>query len=252
MITNPKLSVITHHYNNWSCAKLHLEDRARLPIPLLRDTEFVLVDDASSTEFTLDAPQGTIIARIMEDIPWNQPGARNLGVSLATADWLLLTDVDHRIPETSLKQIVDSLPSLDRGTLYRLHRITLSGDKVGPHANTFIVSAEGFSGIGGVDEDFSGHYGCEDKLFEWRWIKNGGVVAVHPSYCVVDTTPHSSTVDLSRDLSRNRALLEAKIKAREFKNSGAKLRFSWEICLVRKNMDGPADDDAASDLAPRS
>jgi hypothetical protein len=39
------------------------------------------------------------IYRIMVDVRWNQDAARNIGAAHAENNWLVLTDIDHMVPE---------------------------------------------------------------------------------------------------------------------------------------------------------
>jgi hypothetical protein len=222
--------VVAQHFNNWREAQLHIAARAALPAVLQQLTEFVLIDDCSSHARTSEEelPPNVAIARILDVIPWNQSGARNLGVHIAQADWLLLIDIDHHFSADSMDAIVRSLPELDRRTAYRFERTDESGVAIRPGHNVKLLHRSGFNAIGGVDEDFAGAYGLEDHFFSWRWEQAGFKTQMHPSArCTVHKD--GKTRGLPRDTRRNTALLEKKIQAGMPGSHGPTLRFRWTL-----------------------
>ena len=90
-----KLSLVTHYYNTHDKAQ-HLLDHLASFLDL--DTsqwEIVVVDDCSQTEQALNK-HGLNVRhmRVIDDIPWNQAGARNLGALIAEGTWGLFFDID--------------------------------------------------------------------------------------------------------------------------------------------------------------
>jgi hypothetical protein len=47
--------------------------------------------------------------RMGVDVPWNMDACRNLAASQAKTDWLLLTDIDHLVPEKTWRKITAAL-----------------------------------------------------------------------------------------------------------------------------------------------
>src|SRR5690606_20832300 len=98
----------------------------------------------------------------LEDRPWHQHAARNLGAQEAAAPWLLLTDMDHVLTAGAAGSLLKRLGRLDHRTAYFLHRIeattlepTLGRDnKPKPHPNSFVMTRDLFWEAGGYDEDF--------------------------------------------------------------------------------------------------
>lgn len=69
------------YYDNKVCLERQLQVWTQFPRELARRVEFVLVDDGSPQPAMVapDCPMNLTLVRIKEDIPWSQPGARNLG-----------------------------------------------------------------------------------------------------------------------------------------------------------------------------
>jgi hypothetical protein len=97
--------------------------------------------------------------RILEDKPWNQHGARNLGAHVAphADDWLLMTDMDIVVPEAVLCFLLQC--RLDRDAHYFFGREFADGRPDKPHCNSFLVTKKNFWAAGGYNENFCGTYG---------------------------------------------------------------------------------------------
>ena len=191
---------------------------------------WIVVDDCSPIPWNphMSSPNLTV-ARIDEDIPHNNPGARNLGANLCFSDWMVLLDLDNITDMHFLRTVVHE--ELNPEKLYRLkERGKWDPDHtaVAESANGFVCTKKAFDAVGGYDEDFAGHYGCEDHFFGHCWIRSGrkavhGVASPFPPLDTIDNTP----TGLVRDPSHNRKLLAEK------KRTGAKpvnpLRFKWNL-----------------------
>jgi hypothetical protein len=136
----------------------------------------IVVDDASPTHPAAGHVEDTGIAsfrlfRTGVDVRWNWLFCRNLGVELATTEWVLLTDMDHVLPEATLRRLIRG--RLDPLKVYRLSRVDaphLTPYK--PHPNTWVMTRHMFlHRIGGYDERFSGYYGTDgefrDRVQAW-------------------------------------------------------------------------------------
>jgi len=213
--------------------------------PILLDRiQFVLVDDCSRVPVRIPADINLNIRllRIREDIPWNQGGARNLGVVYSRSDKVLATDLDHEFTEETLRYLVD-MPPLGR-RMYRFRRLGTDGRPTRPHPNTFLMSRGRFLMFYGVDEEFCGAYGAEDGMF-WRWQRYNGT---RFSYLPKRYASRLRALDrersyhsLERDKTRNTALKHRKKKewamiggygghSRQF------LNFTWDIVEDRKRV----------------
>jgi glycosyltransferase involved in cell wall biosynthesis len=103
-----KLSLVYPYYNNPRCLERQLELWTHLPPEIGRQVEYVLIDDGSP-EPAVIRPAGPVnitLARIKGDKPWNQHGARNLGMKLAEGDWAIASDIDHVLPAEGLALVL--------------------------------------------------------------------------------------------------------------------------------------------------
>jgi hypothetical protein len=78
---------------------------------ILDQVHFVFVDDGSPipVEIHSDTNLHYTWIRIEDNIPWNQGGARNIGVEHAKSERIILTDLDIAFPENLLLPILDSI-----------------------------------------------------------------------------------------------------------------------------------------------
>lgn len=136
----------------------------------------IVTDDCSPTSPAKPVIESTGIAsfqayRTLKDVRWNWLFCRNLGVSKASTEWVLLTDIDHVLPAETLRSIVTE--ELDRDAVYRFSRV--DAPHVWPyaltecapykgHPNTWMMTRQMFAAIGGYDERFSGFYGSDGEF----------------------------------------------------------------------------------------
>jgi len=213
---------------------------------LLDRVQFVVIDDASPipVEIPPDIEINLLLLRINDDIPWNQPGARNLGVVYSRSDKVLITDLDHEIPENTLHYVLQ-MRNPGR-TMYKIRRLDEKNNPIRPHPNTFVLSRARFLRYYGYDEDFCGHYGFDDSIFR-RWQRNHGTRFRYlPACCHTRRRPMSKIGghSLVRDLTHNREL--AKKKKEIWKEYGPEaghsrrfLNFSWRIVEDRRRANAP-------------
>lgn len=134
------------------------------PDDLMDNLRVILVDDGSPrqpAEVVVRAALPRVrfskrLFRVDVDVRWNWLAARNIGAHYAPDGWMLLTDMDHVVPERTLRSLMTS--EYDTNTIYRFSRI---GTKTTPHPNSWFVTREMFWRIGGYDESASGYYGTD-------------------------------------------------------------------------------------------
>jgi hypothetical protein len=174
----PELSIIFAYYDNPQMLSFQVEKLSSLPASVSRRIEVIVVDDASPLAPALSVvpervPFELRVFRISEDKPWNQDAARNIGAWEARAPLLLLTDIDHVVPASTIEGLLET-PISD--TVYSLARgAHFSEAKVLPHVNSYVMSRDLYWKVGGYDEDFWGMYGS-DWLYRKRLVKKYPVV----------------------------------------------------------------------------
>lgn len=168
MNTNIGLSYIMPVFFNQENAKVLIDllnHYANYDQKILSQMEFVIVDDCSPVEIII--PENINInyqlLRITDDIKWNQGGARNLGVTYAKSNKIILTDCDHIFPEDLFAEILKSNPP--RRTLFKFKRVNAEGAKLNSPCNIFYTSKSVVQAVLAYDEEFCGNYGYEDVMF---------------------------------------------------------------------------------------
>jgi len=160
--------------------------------------------------------------RVLEDIPWNIPGVRNLGATVCSTPWILICDMDQTFKRSELEKMI-RLP-LKNGVFYSFkrnkHDFPTEGE--GRTPGTMLLSIEDFWSVSGYDEDLVGNYGYNDRLFRSQ-LKNKGIREETPEiYC----DQALARCRLTRKLSVNRKKFIQK-KTQLPRNSWDILRFKW-------------------------
>ena len=232
----PSLSVITHFYNSrWIVDRV--AEWKSLPDWVLRDTEFIVVDDCSPEPLPLDLTGlNARYFRVTTDLAWNQAGARNLGVVQSRGDWLLMHDVDQffysSFFEEALRRIYKKTLAQDTMYFVRIKELVniQNGESLSHHPNSFLVSRQTFIDYGMYDEDFVGCYGYEDVYLVRAWVARGlKRDLIEPVYC---EDMGLGTPNLNRDLKRNLELCQTKLANIEGCDRKRNLlRFAWDKLL---------------------
>ena len=171
---SPEISIVFAYYDNPSMLEFQWKQIAQYSSAVRARVEVIVVDDASpiTPAVSVGRPQslpGHRVYRIAKDIPWNQDAARNIGAHEASARWLLLTDIDHVVPEETLQGLLEM--EKDSTVFYTLGRSKLFTDDIHePHPNSYVMTRDMYWAIGGHDEDYAGIYG-KDYLFRKRALR---------------------------------------------------------------------------------
>ncbi|WP_159012874.1 glycosyltransferase family 2 protein [Acidisoma sp. S159] len=210
MTFNVQLSYVTHFYNNLEQARRVASMLSKVPKDVRDDIEVIFIDDGSAEGGSIDFGELNVkYIRILDDIPWNQAGARNLGFSLASGRGVFFTDIDHILDEEGLRNVIAASTKLSDKQMYRFGRRLIGvREFIHSHVNTFLVSRKGFESSGGYDLDFTGAYGHEDTFLEFVWKLKGGILAELSTAVLL--FKGAGTAGLSRSTERNEALLHRK------------------------------------------
>ncbi len=102
----PNISIISHFYNAHSCVNEQIAHWQQINPQLNELFEFILVDDFSDADYVLPKTDLNIrLFRVMDDIPWNQGGARNLATFHARGEVALFIDIDQHIKIDFLERL---------------------------------------------------------------------------------------------------------------------------------------------------
>jgi len=211
-----KLAVIVPFYKSIesSIEQGFIDEFSKMCDLVLNDIQLIFIDDCSVIPLSFKIENKKLnfsLYKIDTDIEWNVGGAKNLGAHVSDCEKLLFMDADHSISEDKIKFLIDYK------TKDNEHIIFMRG-KVGS-PGIFCTSRKMFSDLGGFDEQFSGHYGSEDKNYTLRHNHNGGFFTEIDGMINVREKYHHHS--LNRDASRNKKIAGSTIR------SGLFLNFKW-------------------------
>lgn len=164
-----KITFVYPFYENPIFLGFQLRIWTQYPPELLEQLSVIVVDDGSPNGPAADVLRNSTLPfplrlfRIGVDVRWNWLAARNIGM-LHAIGWTLMTDMDHVVPETTLRALVYG--KLWPNHIYRFtRREAASGKSIHPHPNSMLMTASTFWDVGGYDEALSGFYGTDG---DWR------------------------------------------------------------------------------------
>lgn len=168
------VTLILPYYENPGMLREQLASVRDLPSSYRGRINVIVVDDGSPTHPALAEEiggSGLQIYRIDVDVRWNQDAARNIGVNHCETEWMLLTDIDHLVPQATWTGVLNG--KWDRDKAYKFGRVSapaMTGYK--PHPNSWFMTRKTYAKNGGYDERFAGFYGT-DGDFRDRMEDNG-------------------------------------------------------------------------------
>lgn len=163
------ITLVLPYFENPGFLRQQLAWWGTYPAHLRERLSVVLVDDGSPVTpaagvlADVQAPVALRLFRIGVDVRWNWLAARNIGAHEAPGGWLLLTDMDHVVPQSTLDALVHG--QHDESVIYGFSRIEHTGEVLTPHPNSWFMTRTMFWKVGGYDETLSGHYGTDG---DWR------------------------------------------------------------------------------------
>lgn len=198
-----RIQLIYPYYENPGMLKLQIKNWNSMPWQLKERFKIILVDDGSpnspAVDVLLDNPLEDVnleLYRVLEDIPWNQNGAHNLGMNRAADGWCLVTDIDHIVVPSEMNKLFDLKAAT--GKYYTFARRQIRELQVADfkrHPNSWLLTKEMYWKSGGYDEDFAGHYGS-DSVFRTalRQAARGVVhLDIHLVVCDEHDLPDANT-----------------------------------------------------------
>jgi len=166
------LTVIVPYYENSRFLSRQLDHwlTLRLSADVASNLKVIVVDDGSPNRSAEEVLRGRAqdfirLFRLHDDIRWNWLAARNIGFHHAPDGWCLVTDMDHMIPEATLRSVIYS--EHDPNVIYAFRRFDVRGGdapvEIAPHPNSWLMTRSMFWKVGGYDEALSGHYGTDGE-----------------------------------------------------------------------------------------
>jgi len=246
MIEN--LTIAMPYYESPEMLRTHLQYWAKYPKEIRDRISVVIVDDGSPNYPAIDVLKGqklnvsVSLYRVMENIPWNHGGARNLSMWFGDEkEWVLTCDIDLVFPWESAEKLLKA--NLDRKCVYKPKRLAKNdeGDWVEAkrHPECFAMTREMFWKIGGFDEDFTGYW--NGTFTPWRKQMKRVVSQIVEfedihflDYCFV--VDDATVSDWGRrgseyDVHRNPPMLLKRRQATRNYRPKNYLRFKWETIL---------------------
>jgi hypothetical protein len=156
------VTLVMAYYENRDMLATQFAALAKMSKEVRKFLRVIVVDDGSPFNPAVASPAGcpVTIYRIKVDIRWNQDAARNIGVFHAETPWVLITDMDHMVPEQTWQYVTTA--ELNDYAAYKFARVSAPKmDPYKPHPNSYLMTRELYQRIGGYDERFAGYYGTD-------------------------------------------------------------------------------------------
>lgn len=236
------LTLIMPYYENPGMLAIQRAHIARMAEDVQRRLSLIVVDDGSPTRPAKDTWHfvwcyEASLYRIKVDVRWNWIACRNLAMAKAQTEWRLMTDIDHLVPEATLRAVMES--ELNVKHAYKFRRADLvsldtfaTKHNPKPHPNTWLMTGETFDRVGGYDERFSGCYGTDGEFRDRVQAVTkqkpvpvfGSPVIRVPRELVADA---STTAYTRKDPTLDRGRVKL-IRARRGAAAPLRLTFPWE------------------------
>lgn len=224
------ITIIMAYYENHTMLQRHLHHWRNYDRKIQKHMRAIIVDDGSPVapaRADSEAPCALEIYRIVEDIRWNQDACRNIGVHEAKTEWILMTDMDHLIPEETMDFIM--YESLDPKMVYKFSRVSEPEmEPYKPHPNSWLMTRDMFAAIGGYDERLAGWYGTDGDFLD-RVAVNAPILQLKQPLIRVPrhVTPDSSTTTLTRKTEKD-AMMIKQLRAKYKGTTPKNLSFVYE------------------------
>ncbi len=192
--------------------------------------ELILVDDCSEVPMEIpELPFPVQAFRVLQDLFFNNPGAKNLGVERAKHSWVLITDMDYTFSERNILDLCSM--SKEPETFYYFRAVSYRPHKKVRHPkSTMLMERRTFKNVGGFDEDFVGNYGKDTQQLYYCLRYHDYKEQCLPNIEIKQWMPtdiSDSQVLVEKDNSVNTKLLNQKI-AGEIPWIKDTIRFPWE------------------------
>jgi hypothetical protein len=234
------LTMVLPHFMNLGMLEEQQKVWADYPADLRKRLHVIIVDDCSPKalrpgrkSITVTGLASVRLYRLLEKKRWNWLSCRNLGAQVATTDWLLLTDIDHVLPASTLLRLLDG--PLERRHAYRFARVDAPHpwpydlSECSPykmHNDTWLMERALFydERVFGYDERLSGLYGTSGE-FRDRVVATASAIVVvsdpmvrYPREVIADASTHPSVYTRKNDQENDRELAWRKAERERIPN----------------------------------
>ncbi len=233
------ITLVLPYYDNPTMLARQEEYWMAFPEELRRRLHVIVVDDASPrfpARPQLGARTGVAsfaLYRTGQDVRWNWIFCRNLGMSVAPTKWVLLTDIDHLLPQATLRHLLQGEFRPD--VAYRFSRVDAPDlTPYKPHPNTWFLHRKLFDTVGGYDERFSGFYGT-DGDFRRRMQETAHKIVILPELMIRvprEVVADASTTTYTRKEKWDKRNVARILAAREGVKHWRPLRLSFPYTRV--------------------
>ncbi|HET6494080.1 MAG TPA: glycosyltransferase family A protein [Thermoleophilia bacterium] len=214
---------------------------------VLKDLELIIVDDHGDP--SADVPRDIRdqlpcqLFRVLDNIAWNQPGARNLALDHCRTDLILFVDPDMVFEAAMMRNMLEVGLTLNRRQVVRFMLRHVSDGRLDSSSpNTWFMFADDFRHLGGYDEDFCGNKGWSDvQLLD---IVSKAYKIIRPpelfadfygveqfSDAMVDSLPRSTKANKAKRLAKQAEARKVGGWLKWIKQPRKRIRFRWERVL---------------------
>lgn len=206
---------------------------------LKHNVRIVVVDDGASTPAAPIASEmeddlQLCVASVLEDIPWNIGGARNLGVYVSQSDYVFFMDIDCWPTPNLVNMLLDISSDPHAPDVLMDFPRTSNGIRIHPHPASMLIRVATYWHVGGCDEDFVGRYGYTDvhlkhRLHAYNKLSDTSLTLTIRSMSNVSAaTLETDYRSIPRDSGLNKKLFEYKMSG-IVPWSEDMLRFQWTV-----------------------
>lgn len=160
------ISLCLPYHNNPRMLAAHYRSLEALPAFLRAWIELVVCDDASDPAEAMPLPPFALNAQLFRipgpHVPWSHRCASNIAAKHARGEWLLMTDVDHLVPDKTWRYLAQNFALLRAGgrdRTYTFNRENFDGSPYHYHPDSWLLHREHWERLKGYDERYRGHYG---------------------------------------------------------------------------------------------
>jgi GT2 family glycosyltransferase len=156
---------------------------------------------------------------------FNLPGSRNLGVKMASSDYVFICDMDTIVTPECANKLLDLIPK--ENIIFKFNRKVnnVRHEKhLKIHPGIFLVNRKSYLDVNGCDEDLAGNYGNYTRSLEYKLIKLKSFKIFDCSDIFVEYIIEGDC-DIQKDKSINRKKFNKKVQNGSW--SKDMIRFNW-------------------------